>query len=41
VNRVFAELERQGIIERTGHEIGFRDLPELRRIASFQPAYLH
>jgi CRP-like cAMP-binding protein len=41
VNRVFAELERQGIIERAGHEITFRDLPELRRIASFQPAYLH
>jgi CRP-like cAMP-binding protein len=41
VNRVFAELERLGIIERAGHEIAFRDMPELRRIASFQPAYLH
>lgn len=41
VNRVFAELERQGLIERSGREIEFRDWPELRRVASFQPAYLH
>ncbi|HWI76767.1 MAG TPA: Crp/Fnr family transcriptional regulator [Sphingomicrobium sp.] len=41
VNRVFADLERQGLIERTGREIEFRDWPELRRIASFQPAYLN
>lgn len=40
VNRVFADLERQGLIERTGREIAFRDWSELRRIASFQPAYL-
>ena len=40
VNRVFADLERQGVIERTGREIAFRDWRELRRIASFQPAYL-
>jgi CRP-like cAMP-binding protein len=40
VNRVFADLERQGVIGRDGHEIEFRDWPELRRIASFQPAYL-
>lgn len=40
VNRVFADLERQGLIERTGREIEFRDWRELRRIASFQPAYL-
>ena len=40
VNRVFADLERQGLIERSGREIEFRDWPELRRIASFQPAYL-
>lgn len=40
VNRVFADLERQGLIERTGREIAFRDWRELRRIASFQPAYL-
>jgi CRP-like cAMP-binding protein len=40
VNRVFADLERQGLIERTGREIVFRDWSELRRLASFQPAYL-
>jgi CRP-like cAMP-binding protein len=40
VNRVFADLERQGLIQRTGREIAFRDWPELRRLASFQPAYL-
>ena len=40
VNRVFAELERQGLIERYGREIAFKDWPELRRVASFQPAYL-
>ena len=40
VNRVFADLERQGLIERTGRDIFFRDWPEIRRVASFQPAYL-
>jgi CRP-like cAMP-binding protein len=40
VNRVFADLERQGLIERSGREIEFRDWRELRRIASFQPSYL-
>jgi CRP-like cAMP-binding protein len=40
VNRVFADLERQGVIERSGREIAFCDWRELRRIASFQPAYL-
>ena len=40
VNRVFADLERQGLIEREGREIAFRDWRELRRIASFQPSYL-
>jgi CRP-like cAMP-binding protein len=40
VNRVFADLERQGLIERDGREIAFKDWSELRRIASFQPAYL-
>ena len=40
VNRVFADLERQGLIERFGREIAFKDWPELRRLASFQPAYL-
>lgn len=40
VNRVFADLERQGLIDREGREILFKDWPELRRIAGFQPAYL-
>ena len=40
VNRVFADLERQGLIERKGREIQFRDWAEMRRVASFQPSYL-
>jgi CRP-like cAMP-binding protein len=40
VNRVFADLERQGMIKRVGREIRFLDWPELLRIASFQPGYL-
>ena len=40
VNRVFAYLERQGLIKRRGREIIFSDWNELRRVASFQPGYL-
>ena len=40
VNRVFADLERQGLIDRNGREIRFRDWPEMKRVASFQPGYL-
>jgi CRP-like cAMP-binding protein len=40
VNRVFADLERQGLIRREGREIYFADWPELLRVASFQPSYL-
>jgi len=40
VNRVFADLERQGLIRREGREIFFEDWPEMRRIASFQESYL-
>jgi CRP-like cAMP-binding protein len=40
VNRVFADLERQGLIRREGREIHFQDWPEMRRVAGFQPAYL-
>ena len=40
VNRVFADLERQGLIRREGREIFFEDWPEMRRVASFQPTYL-
>lgn len=40
VNRVFADLQRQGLIERCGREIQFRDWAEMRRLGSFQPNYL-
>jgi CRP-like cAMP-binding protein len=40
VNRVMADLERQGLIERSGRDIQFMDWSEMRRVASFQPAYL-
>jgi CRP-like cAMP-binding protein len=40
VNRVFADLERQGLIRREGREILFEDWNELRRVASFSAAYL-
>ncbi|MBA3666327.1 MAG: Crp/Fnr family transcriptional regulator [Sphingomonas sp.] len=40
VNRVFADLERQGLIKRQGREIIFTDWSELRRVAGFQPGYL-
>lgn len=40
VNRVFADLERQGLITRHGREIKFNDWQELRRVAGFQPSYL-
>ena len=40
VNRVFADLERQGLIKRKGREIQFTDWNELRRVGGFQPGYL-
>jgi CRP-like cAMP-binding protein len=40
VNRVLADLERLGMIRREGRDILFCDWAELRRMASFQPAYL-
>jgi CRP-like cAMP-binding protein len=40
VNRVFADLERQGLIRREGRSVTFQDWDELRRVASFQPGYL-
>ena len=40
VNRVFADLERQGLIRRRGREIQINDPAEFRRVASFQPGYL-
>lgn len=40
VNRVLADMERQGLIQRKGREIQFMDWDEMRRVASFQPGYL-
>jgi CRP-like cAMP-binding protein len=40
VNRVLADMERQGLIRRKGREIEFTDISEMRRVASFQPSYL-
>lgn len=40
VNRVFADLERQGIIRREGRDIVFCDWAEIQRVGSFQPDYL-
>jgi CRP-like cAMP-binding protein len=40
VNRVFADLERQGLIRREGREIVFEDWEEVRRIGGFSAAYL-
>jgi CRP-like cAMP-binding protein len=41
VNRVLADMERQGLIKRAGREIQFNDWDEMRRVGSFQPEYLH
>ena len=40
VNRILADLERQGLIHREGREIEFRDWEEIGRVAHFQPHYL-
>ena len=40
VNRVLADMERQGLIRRKGRDIEFVDWTEMRRVGSFQPAYL-
>jgi CRP-like cAMP-binding protein len=40
VNRVLADMERQGLIRRKGREIEFTDMSEMRRVGSFQPSYL-
>jgi CRP-like cAMP-binding protein len=40
VNRVLADMERQGLIKRRGREIEFTDWAEMRRVASFHRAYL-
>ncbi|WP_324808068.1 Crp/Fnr family transcriptional regulator [Sphingomonas sp. LY29] len=40
VNRVMADLERHGLIERKGRALRFTDLTGLRRVAEFQSNYL-
>ncbi len=40
VNRVLADMERQGLIRRKGRDIEFVDWAEIKRVGSFQPAYL-
>lgn len=40
VNRVFADLERQGLIRRKGREIIFNDWSEMQRVGSFHAQYL-
>jgi DNA-binding IclR family transcriptional regulator len=40
VNRVLADMERQGLIRRKGRDIEFTDWSEIRRVGSFQPEYL-
>lgn len=40
VNRVFADLERQGLIKRKGRKITINDWEELRRVGSFHSGYL-
>ncbi|MEO7786928.1 MAG: Crp/Fnr family transcriptional regulator [Sphingomicrobium sp.] len=41
VNRVFADLERQGLISRKGREITFVDWNEIQRVGSFHSGYLN
>jgi len=41
VNRVFADLERQGLISRNGREITFKDWNEIQRVGSFHADYLN
>ena len=40
VNRVLADMERQGLIRRKGRDIEFPDWREIRRVACFEPEYL-
>ena len=40
VNRVLADMEREGLIRRKGRDIEFTDWTEMQRVGSFQPSYL-
>jgi CRP-like cAMP-binding protein len=41
VNRMLRALEEDGVIQRKGREIAVRDWARMRRIADFDPVYLH
>ena len=41
VNRMFAQLERQGLIRREGRRVFFEETQELRRVADFEETYLN
>jgi len=41
VNRTLQELRRQGLVEVKGKSLRLLDLPRLRHLAEFSPAYLH
>jgi CRP-like cAMP-binding protein len=41
VNRMLRGLEEEGIIKRKGREIAVGDWPRMRRVADFDPVYLH
>jgi CRP-like cAMP-binding protein len=40
VNRTLQELRRKGLIELRGRSLKLRDLPDVRALAEFNPAYL-
>jgi CRP-like cAMP-binding protein len=40
VNRILANLEREGLIRRNGRELEFSDWSAMWRIADFSPGYL-
>jgi CRP-like cAMP-binding protein len=41
VNRMLAELTKEGIIERVGRELRVRDWERMKFVADFDPVYLH
>jgi CRP-like cAMP-binding protein len=41
VNRILADLEREGLIQRSGREMQFNDWSAMWRIANFSPEYLN
>ena len=41
VNRMLQSLRKDGVIDRTGREVQIADWQRMRRVAGFDPAYLH